>query len=205
LSAWVIAFDGSELDYRLSAAPEAGDNPLGYCHYWGRPTELPLGEFRSFAVECGTLRRALGVPVLGLFGGVKIGGSFGYGRPIFREHAIGFNGRPSCEPLVIYRVFHKPQQPLDKFGLYWDYVKTNEKPYDELVVAVLVSFKHHFPAAALSSDGGERDWARGIALYQRATGRQAPGFGVLTVPPKAYMAADLIEINRQQAGLKTNL
>ena len=62
-----------------------------------------------------------------------------------------------------------------------DYVKTNEKPYDELVVAVLVSFKHHFPAAALSSDGGERDWARGIALYQRATGRQAPGFGVLTV------------------------
>jgi hypothetical protein len=205
LSAWVIAFDGSELDYRLPAAPEAGDKRLGYCHYWGRPTELPLGEFRSFAVECGTLRRALGVPVLGLFGGVKIGGSFGYGRPIFREHAIGFNGRPSCEPLVIYRVFHKPQQPPDKFGLHWDYVKTNEKPYDELVVAVLVSFKHHFPAAALSSDGGERDWARGIALYQRATGRQAPGFGVLTVPPEAYMAADLIEINRQLAGLKTNL
>jgi hypothetical protein len=86
-----------------------------------------------------------------------------------------------------------------------NYVKTNEKPYDELVVAVLVSFKHHFPAAALSSDGGERDWARGIALYQRATGHQAPGFGVLTVPPEAYMAADLIEINRQLAGLKTNL
>jgi hypothetical protein len=173
---------------------------LGYCHYWARPAELPLGEFRSFAAECGTLRRALGVPVLGLFGGVKIGGSFGYGRPIFREHAIGFNGRPSCEPLVIYRVFHKPQQAPDKFGLYWDYVKTNEKPYDELVVAVLVSFKHHFPTAALSSDGGERDWARGIALYERATGRQAPGFGVLAVPPEAHMAADLIEINRRGQG-----
>jgi len=67
---------------------------------------------------------------------------------------------------------------------------------------VLVSFKHHFPAAALSSDGGESDWARGITLYERATGRQAPGFGVLTVPPEAHMAVDLIEINRQQ---ETNL
>ena len=75
-----------------------------------------------------------------------------------------------------------------------------EKAYDELVVAVLVSFKHHFPAAALSSDGGERDWARGIALYERATGRQAPSFGVLAVPPEAYMAADLIEINRRGQG-----
>jgi hypothetical protein len=106
----------------------------------------------------------------------------------------------SCEPLVIYRVFHKLQQAPDKFGLYWDYVKTNEKPYDELVVAVLVSFKHHFPAAALSSDGGEGDWARGIALYERATGRQAPGFGVLAAPREAHMAADLIEINRRGQG-----
>ena len=67
-------------------------------------------------------------------------------------------------------------------------------------MAVLVSFKHHFPAAALSSDGGERDWARGIALSERATGRQAPGFGVLAVPREAAMAAALIEINRRGQG-----
>ena len=91
-------------------------------------------------------------------------------------YVIGFNGRPSHEPFVIYRVFHRPEQKLGKFGLFWNFVKTNEKPYDELVVAVLVSFKHHFPAAALSSDGGKSDWARAIALYERATGRQAPGF-----------------------------
>jgi len=67
----------------------------------------------------------------------------------------------SAPALVIYRVFHKPQQAPDKFGLYWDFVKTNEKPYDELVVAVLVSFRHHFPAAAFPRTG------------PRATGRAA--------------------------------
>jgi len=30
-----------------------------------------------------------------------------------------------------------------------------------------------------SSDGGKSDWARGIALYERATGRQAPGFDAI--------------------------
>jgi len=158
---------------------------MGYCHYWGRPAELPLSTFRSFVAECVTLRRALGVPWLGLFGGVKIGSSFGWGRPIFREDVICFNGRPGCEPLIIYRVFHRLDRKPGDFGLYWDFVKTREEPYDELVVAVLVSFKHYFPASALSSDGGKEDWARGIALYERTTGRQAPGFDVLRAPQEA--------------------
>jgi hypothetical protein len=115
--------------------------------------------------------------MLGLFGGVKIGGSFGAGRPIFREDAICFNGRPRHEPLVIYRVFHRPQQELGEFGLYWDFVKTDQKPYDELVVAVLVSFKHHFPAAALPSDGGKRNWARGIALYRVERAGRSEDYG----------------------------
>jgi hypothetical protein len=155
---------------------------MGYCHYWGRPAELPLSGFRSFVEECVTLRRALGVPFLGLLGGVKICGSLGWGRPIFREDVICFNGRPSHEPLIIYRVFHEPQRKPGDFGLYWDFVKTNQKPYDKLVVATLLSFKHYFPASALSSDGGKEDWAGGIALYERATGRQALGFDVLRAP-----------------------
>lgn len=127
----------------------------------------------------------LGVPWLGLFGGVKIGDAFGWGRPIFREDVICFNGRPSHQPLVIHRLLHKPQQELGTFDLNWDFVKTNQKPYDELEVAVLVSFKVHFPASALSSDGGKSDWERGIALDERATGRQALGFDVLRAPQEA--------------------
>jgi hypothetical protein len=132
-----------------------------------------------------TLRRTLGVPWLGLFGGGKIGGSFGWGRPIFREDVVCFNGRPSHEPLIIYRVFHEPQRKSGDFGLYWDFVKTNQKPYDELVVTVLVSLKRYFPASALSSDGGTEDWVPGLGLYERATGRRAPGFDVLRAPQEA--------------------
>jgi hypothetical protein len=146
---------------------------LGYCHYWGRPAELSLSGFRTFAQECVRLRRALGVPWLGLLG-VKIGNAFGQGRPMFRQGVISLDGRPSDEPLSIHRLFHKPQQEPDRFIPYWDFVKTNQKPYDDLVVAALVSFKTHFAGAALSSDGGKRDWARGIALYEGAAGRQPP-------------------------------
>jgi hypothetical protein len=148
---------------------------LVYCHYWGRPAELSLSGFRTFAQECVRRRRALGVPWLGLLGGVKIGNAFGQGRPMFRQGVISFDGRPSDEPLSIHRLFHEPQQEPDRFNLYWDFVKTNQKPYDDLVVAALVSFEMHFAGAALSSEGGKRDWARGIALYERAAGRQAPG------------------------------
>lgn len=155
---------------------------MSYCHYWGRPAELAASEFRAFARECVTLRRALGVPLLGLFGGVKICGASGWRRPTFREDGICFNGRPGHEALVIRRVYHQPRRQPGDFGLYWDYVSTSEKPYDDSVVASLLSFKHHFPAAALSSDGGKQDWARGIALYESATGRLAPDFPALRRP-----------------------
>src|SRR5215468_2679957 len=47
LSAWVIAFDGSELDYRLPAVPEAGDKPLGLLSLLGKadgaaPRRVPI-------------------------------------------------------------------------------------------------------------------------------------------------------------------
>jgi hypothetical protein len=60
-----------------------------------------------------------------------------------------------------------------------------QNPYDELVVAVLLSLKHYFPASALSSNGGTEDWAPGLGLYERATGRRAPGFDVLRAPQEA--------------------
>jgi hypothetical protein len=64
-------------------------------------------------------------------------------------------------------------------------VKTNQKPYDDVVVAALVSLKRYFPASALSSHGGTEDWAPGLSLYERATGRRAPGFDVLRAPQEA--------------------
>jgi hypothetical protein len=46
-------------------------------------------------------------------------------------------------------------------------VKTNQKPYDDLVVAALVSFEMHFAGAALSSEGGKRDGRAVLPLRAR--------------------------------------
>lgn len=155
---------------------------MSYGHNWGRPTNLPLGQFRKFAQECKQLRHALGIPKLGFIGGVKIGSADGHGRPIFTEDLICFNGRPSHDSFIIHRQFDHPERDVGLYGLHWDFVYTAQKPYDTLVVAVLLSLKYYFPLCALRSDGGEQDWAKGINLYQRVTGRDIPDFRTLGQP-----------------------
>lgn len=157
---------------------------MGYCHYWGRPAVLSRELFRAFAAECHQLRAALGMPKLWFFGGVKIGGALGYGKPIFSAETICFNGRPPGETMLIHRIFHHQERETGDDGLYWDFVKTNQAPYDQLVVAVLLSFKYFFPEVALSSDGGQDDWAAGMALYTQTTGRSVPDFAILATPER---------------------
>jgi hypothetical protein len=56
------------------------------------------------------------------------------------------------------------------------FVKTEWKPYDEVVVACLIAARDHFPSAVLTIDSdGEwsPDWARGAGLYERVLGRTA--------------------------------
>lgn len=154
---------------------------MGYSHYWGRPKELDPGRFAAFADECRYLRRQAGLPILGLFGGLKIGAELGWGQAIFTGEMVCFNGRPQCEPLTIPRCVQSSGY-AGEYGLFWDGAKTNQLPYDRLVIAVLLAFKHHFPEGALYSDGSRDDWAAGIYLYEHATGRPAPAFADLGKP-----------------------
>lgn len=147
---------------------------MGYSHYWGRPPELDPARFLLFAEECKALRRAAGMPWLGLFGGLKVGGELGWGAPSFTKELVCFNGRPQCEPLVLPCHLPMGRQAVGDYGLYWDGAKTNKLPYDQLVVAALLSFKSHFHEAALYSDGDRDDWSDGIQLYERVTGKAVP-------------------------------
>ena len=55
-------------------------------------------------------------------------------------------------------------------------VKTEWKPYDEVVVACLIAARDHFPPDVLTieSDGDwSPDWSRGAQLYERVLGRTA--------------------------------
>lgn len=148
---------------------------MGYSHYWGRRAELDQDVFVAFSDEVRRLIRAVR-PRFGFFGGVKIRGSVGWGPPHITTESVNFNGRPYCETFWIARRFadQRPDAEPDESGLLWNFTKTNGLPYDVVVTASLLSFKHHFPEARLGSDGGRPDWQPGIDLFEQVTGRSAP-------------------------------
>lgn len=45
-----------------------------------------------------------------------------------------------------------------------EFCKTNEKPYDAVVVAALVIIKHFHPEFSWSSDGGDKDHEKGCEI-----------------------------------------
>lgn len=146
---------------------------MSYGHYWGREKTIADDVFQAIAADVRAVITAVG-PTLGLFGGIKVRGATGAGRPIIDADHICFNGSPHRETFWIARDFasKSPDQAPGDDGFYWDFVKTGQLPYDTVVVAALVSLKVHLPGAKLSSDGGADEWAAGLALYCRATGRE---------------------------------
>lgn len=134
---------------------------MGYTHYWERRTgehdAVKFGEFARVAaivVELATKR------------GVKIGDALGEGKPyVINEQKIALNGvgAESHESFVIAR-------GSSEFGGEFDFCKTNEKPYDVVVVAILVLYKYFFPEVVFSSDGGLADLQAGLALVREALG-----------------------------------
>lgn len=52
-------------------------------------------------------------------------------------------------------------------GGSWDFCKTAQRPYDKIVVAVLVIVAHYLPDFEWSSDGDDEDLAEGKELAQK--------------------------------------
>lgn len=153
---------------------------MGYCHSWGRPKEIAPEVFRAVMDDVQKIVGSV-APTLGLFGGIRIKGATGAGRPLIDAERICFNGSPACETFWIARDFNTkyPDRTPGDDGLYWDFVKTRQLPYDRVVVAALTALKVHLPATQLSSDGGREEWEPGLALFRTATGRDV-AFDALT-------------------------
>jgi hypothetical protein len=66
------------------------------------------------------LLAALPRPRFGLFGGVRVRGPMGRGRPILTGEGLSFNGRPSFETFQLPRVLRDDRRPSSD-GLYWDW------------------------------------------------------------------------------------
>ncbi len=149
---------------------------MGYSHAWARTADIPAAEFEAWL---GDLRRIIATarPLLGLFGGIRVSGSAGFGAPVLGPTLVAFNGSAlfsqAHESFIVHRSFrdYRADAKPDADGLFWDACKTAQKPYDTVVVAALLAFLERVASARLSSDGARDDWQAGAALFHRALRR----------------------------------
>lgn len=160
---------------------------MGYTHYWYRPPTLEQAPFARFVRDVATLIRHLPATALDEYhGGVAplvIRGPMGDSVPQLTSELVALNGDAATdcdhETFYVERVM-KPDawNTGDAQERYFACCKTAAKPYDLLVCAALLAFRHHFPQARVASDGGGFEWAAGVALYQSVFSQRAlPGDG----------------------------
>lgn len=54
---------------------------------------------------------------------------------------------------------------LARTDMSWNFCKTNRKPYDAVVTAILTLLRYTYPSFALSSDGSWGEWDEGRELF----------------------------------------
>ena len=128
---------------------------MGYTHYWYKKSELPQDKWDAFTKD---VRRVL---QKGFSAGIIC---FEYDAPTVEPKAgkrfVRFNGVNTDGGETFY--FDRKQangvwSQMDENGLYFNFCKTNMRPYDEYVVEVLKLAREHFgDDIKLSSDGGEQ-------------------------------------------------
>jgi len=101
-------------------------------------------------------------------------------KPEFDRDQIWFNGvgKDSHETLSIKRDDSYQVDPSNKLNFGKDmwkkrkelfgFTKTAEKPYDLLVTATLILYKHHFgEVVEVSGDGGQEGFKEGLDLVNK--------------------------------------
>jgi hypothetical protein len=118
--------------------------------------------------------------------GIVIAGWDGKGEPEFTEGYFRFNGQElNDQDHETFSWEALPEQPewwvkayagdREKKHQIFDFCKTNQKPYDTVVTAVLIRAKVIYGSCVdIGSDGGwETDWQNGRWLYEKVFGEQA--------------------------------
>ncbi|MBA3775431.1 MAG: hypothetical protein H0X11_03150 [Betaproteobacteria bacterium] len=133
---------------------------MGLTHSWLRPTELPAGAFTDAVRDIQRLLKDANIPLAGFEG---------QGPPVFLDDAIVFNGvaGAACEPFEIHQVEFDRRGRAEKFS----FCKTQGLPYDLVVMAALIVFKHHLGETfKVMSDESDAAWSPARQLVSRATG-----------------------------------
>jgi hypothetical protein len=129
---------------------------MGYTHYFPGLTATPevIDDARKIIESSG----------------VTICGPKGQGLPILdEEEGIRLNGfRMAGEASD---TFHLRGRKEPHYPEMWTFCKTDQRPYDEVVTAILIAAAVRamdLPTGSVRSDGRWDNWASGVALFEKA-------------------------------------
>ncbi len=126
---------------------------MGYTHYWSSRTIEPQvwGQITDAVARIIELAESRDI--------IVITGPDGTGRPEITKDLISLNGNPDHESLYIER------------GSPTSFYKTAQKPYDDVVTAILAVVGHFTGGAfEVRSDGDAGEWSNGMKLANEAVG-----------------------------------
>lgn len=128
---------------------------MGYTHYYDTDSVWTTDERKAMQDAANAIIRATSVPLAGWDGAPGT-------DPEVSAKRISLNGvegvNDDAHESFIIGFAHES----------WTFCKTAEKPYDEVVVAMLVAAAEIKPDFSWSSDGEDRDHAKGKALWELA-------------------------------------
>lgn len=128
---------------------------MGYTHYWTHNEPFTDEEWNAIKADAAKVLEVCTVPLWHEYDEPDT-------KPTIDDEAIFFNGTgdDGHETFV-----------LEKNGNGFNFCKTAAKPYDRVVVAMLILAHKHAPDAMnISSDGGAEDWEDGAGLVAQACG-----------------------------------
>lgn len=131
---------------------------MGYTHYWNHTPRCEDDVWKTVRIIVKQIFDITHVPLQYEYDSPK--------PPVVDGMGIRFNGVEDDGHETFF---------FDKEDSGFNFCKTACKPYDEVVVAVLITLARHYPGFAWTSDGDYEDFKAGGLLYEQASG--------LTLPP----------------------
>ena len=154
---------------------------MGYTHYFTRPTKNAGSAymFGKLALDAKKICEYANQ------NGIRVRDAFGNNEPNFTEFDFSING--DAEAGEDYETFywagipeHPPARKND--SEFFDFCKTNSRPYDAVVTAILIRAKVIYGSCVnVSSDGNWQEWESGKVgkwesgrtLYESVFGEEA--------------------------------
>lgn len=134
---------------------------MGYTHYWERPNGH---EDRDAFRRLGTDTKRIIAKAVEF--GIAVGDAFGEGEPEFTEKHFAFNGAGDQSFETFWWDSKAVRAEWSTEDTAFGFTKTNYRPYDAVVTAVLIRAKEIYgDAVEVFSDGSWDDWESGRNLY----------------------------------------